>query len=392
MSTAQEFLSGRLTSISVNTKNLKKKKGNGFLRCPILTERCKKMEYKINPMAFAGIFPVPNTLVDDNIRLASVVQLKVLLYMLRHNGEADLCSEKISEALSIDKDDVNDAMIFWNERGLLVKDGQQVKAPVTAETYAEKEDKGGIPEPKPEPKKVADIPISRPTHEQIAVRLKESEEIAALFQEAQTALGKTVGYDGQSVLLMMHDSYGLPVEVILMAIEYAVSQKKTSYTSISRIGKRWSELEIDTLEGAMEYIEEHNIVDETWNKLRSMTEITNRNPTEKQRKYLTAWVKEYGYNEEIIYYAYEECIDRTGKMSMPYMDKIIRTWHEKGVKTVSDIQNERIKWEAEKEKRFAPKGKKEEKKKSDASYDIDAYMEKALNLNYVKNGGDNNGI
>ncbi len=349
------------------------------------------MEYKINPMAFTGIFPAPNALVDDNIRLASVVQLKVLLYMLRHNGESDLCSEKISEALSVDKDDVNDAMIFWNERGLLIKDGE-VKAPVTAEALSKKEVITEKTETEAETKKVADIPISRPTHEQIAVRLKESEEIAALFQEAQTALGKTVGYDGQSVLLMMHDSYGLPAEVILMAIEYAVSQKKTSYTAIARIGKRWSELEIDTLEGAMEYIEEHNIVDETWEKLRKNTEITNRNPTEKQRKYLTAWVKEYGYNDDIIYYAYEESIDRTGKMSMPYMDKIIRSWHEKGVKTVSDIQNERIKWEAEKEKRFASKDKKEEKKKSDASYDIDAYMEKALNLTYVKNGGEDNGI
>lgn len=343
------------------------------------------MEFKINPMAFTGIFPVPNTLVDDNIRLASVVQLKVLLYMLRHNGESDLSSEKISVALSVEKDDVNDAMIFWSERGILIKEADEIKPLVTAESIRNTQEESA---PKAEEKKVADIPISRPTHEQIAARLKECDEIAVLFQEAQTALGKTVGYDGQSVLLMMYDSYGLPVEVILMAIEYALSKKKTSYSNIARIGKRWSEMEIDTLEAAMEYIEEHNVVDETWQKLRDMTEITNRNPTEKQRKCLTAWVKEYGYNADIIYYAYEESIDRTGKMSIPYMDKIIRTWHEKGVRTVADIQNERIKWETQQKKRFAPKGKKEENAKSDASYDIDAYMEKSLNLKYVKNSAE----
>ena len=96
-------------------------------------------------------------------------------------------------------------------------------------------------------------------------------------------------------------------------------------------------------------------------------------------------VKEYGYDENIIYYAYEESIDRTGKMSMPYMDKIIRSWHEKGVKTVSDIQNERIKWETEKKKRFSKDKKKEDKPQGDASYDIDEYMKKSLNLQYVKN-------
>ena len=38
------------------------------------------MDYKINPIAFAsGIFPVPDVLGDENIRLASVVQLKVML-------------------------------------------------------------------------------------------------------------------------------------------------------------------------------------------------------------------------------------------------------------------------------------------------------------------------
>ena len=117
-------------------------------------------------------------------------------------------------------------------------------------------------------------------------------------------------------------------------------------------------MEIDTLEGAMQYIEEHNIVDETWAKLREETEITNRQPTEKQRKYMVAWVKEYGYDVDIIYCAYEESIDNTGKMSMPYMDKIIRSWHEKGVKTLSDIQNERVKWENEKQKRFSKPPKK----------------------------------
>ena len=67
------------------------------------------------------------------------------------------------------------------------------------------------------------------------------------------------------------------------------------------------------------------------------------------------------------------------------MDKIIRSWHDKGVKTLADIQNERAKWETEKKKRFSKDKKAEEKKENDASYDIDEYMKKSLNLQYVKN-------
>lgn len=341
------------------------------------------MEYKINPMAFAGIFPVPNSLVDENIRLASVVQLKVLLYILRHSNDGLAETEMIAEALSLEEDNVKDAMIFWAERGLLIKDGQlPVPSPVSEKKTEKKEEK---PEPVKEEKKVADVAISRPSYEDVAKRIKESDEVVVLLQEAQSVLGRTIGFDGQSVLVQMLDSYGLPPEVILMAIEYSLSLKKTGWANIGRVGKRWSEMEIDTLEGAMEYIEEHNIVDETWNKLREMTEISNRNPTEKQRKYMVAWVKEYGYDVNIIYSAYEESIDNTGKMSMPYMDKIIRSWHEKGVKTLSDIQNERVKWEAEKQSRFSKDKKKDDKPKGEASYDIDEYMKKSLNLQYIKN-------
>ncbi len=343
----------------------------------------KQMEYKINPMSFTGIFPVPNTLVDENIRLASVVQLKVLLYILRHSNDGMAETENIAEALSLEADDVKDAMIFWAERGILIKDGHAPTDAPAAEKKAEKKEERSVHVK--EEKRVAEIALSRPSYEDVSRRIKESDEVAVLLQEAQSVLGRTIGYDGQSVIIQMLDSFGLPPEVILMAIEYSLSLKKTGWTSIARIARRWSEMEIDTLEGAMQYIEEHNVVDETWNKLREMTEITNRQPTEKQRKYMVAWVKEYGYDVDIIYCAYEESIDNTGKMSMPYMDKIIRSWHEKGVKTLSDIHNERVKWENEKQKRFSKTPKKTEKTEGEASYDIDEYMKKSLNLQYIKN-------
>lgn len=345
------------------------------------------MDYKINPFAYKNIFAVPQQIVDDNIRLASVIQLKVILYMLRHSDK-ELSAEDISVALGYDKTDIEDAMIFWSERGLLIKDDSQAKPVMHIEAVTEvKIEKAEEPKPVAV-KKVSDIPISRPSYEQIAVRLQECREFSELFAEAQKALGKTIGYDGQSVLIMMHDSYGLPFEVILMAVEYSVSQKKTGFSSIAKVGKLWSENGIDTLEGAMEYIEEHNIVNETWNKLRSLTDITNRVPTEKQRKLLTCWIKEYGYDADMIYYAYEETINATGKFSLPYMDKIIRNWHEKGVKTPMDIQKEKARWA---EERQSKQTKKKPQNKNipallqdEPSYDIDAFTRKAIGLKYKK--------
>ena len=345
------------------------------------------MDYTLNPTAFmSGIFPVPDVLVDENIRLASVVQLKVILYILR-NGKQEISKEKISQALSIDLCDVSDAMVFWAERGLLLKQGEVPVAPaVTAKkeepvtnVHIKKDEKAPAKAPK---KVVADIPSSRPSHEQVAARCKESQELVHLFREAQLALGKTVGYEGQATLLMMHDTYGLPIEVILMAVEYAVSKNKTGFASIGRIGKAFSENEIFTIEAAEQYILEHDEINDLWNKLRALTEINNINPTEKQHRYLTCWAKEYGYDVNIIYQAYEESVNNTGKFNMPYMDKIIRTWHEHGVKTVMDIQRQRDEWEKSRDKRLGKNKKAPPKNavKGEASYDLDLFAKSALDL------------
>ena len=88
----------------------------------------------------------------------------------------------------------------------------------------------------------------------------------------------------------------------------------------------------------------------------------------------------------MIFYAYEECVDRTGKMSMPYMDKIITSWHKNGVKTPLDIAEERKRWQESQAKK-APKKEKEkpQHEQREASYDIDRFMQKSVDLVYDKN-------
>ena len=130
-----------------------------------------------------------------------------------------------------------DAMQYWVECGIVLADG---KAP---EIQAEPE--YAAPAKASTPVEItAEIGFVRPTAEQILKRTKESAEIQFMFNEAQKKLGRTIGYDGQSTLLMIHDSYGLPVEVLLMLIEYCVSIGKNSIAYISKAAKTWSEKEI----------------------------------------------------------------------------------------------------------------------------------------------------
>ncbi len=348
------------------------------------------MNYKTNPLAFTGIFAVPDVVVDENLRLASAVHFRTLLYLLRHGTNNSISVSEIAKATGNDEEDISDALIFWEERGLIIKDGCPPRPPVTAATFTTETAVQAVQETAPAPapvsvKKVEEIPVVKPNHEQVAARLQESEELRLLFAEAQNILGKTVGYDGQSTLIMMHDSYGLPVEVILMAIEYNKARGKTGFAAISKTGREWSELEIDSIEGAIEYIEEHNIVDETWRRLRSLTEITNKNPTQKQKRFLTVWTKEYGYNADMIYFAYEESVDNTGKASFEYMDKVLSSWHRNAVKTPQDIQREKMKWQQQKMKATPKKDTKQKPpgERREPTFDVSAFTSKAVGIKYT---------
>lgn len=151
-------------------------------------------------------------------------------------------------------------------------------------------------------KELPDIVPSRPTAAEIAQRAEESADIKFLLLETQNKLGRTIGYDGQCTLLMMHDTYGIPVEVILMIIEYAVSIGKSSFHYIASIGKDWGEREIDTIEKADEQISRLNSVNRVWASFAAMAGLSNSRPTQAQTKYIVTWNREWGFSTEMIFW------------------------------------------------------------------------------------------
>lgn len=342
------------------------------------------MEFKINPAVMGNMFALPSIIIDENLRLASAVQLKAILYLFRHQmmGENVTCQD-IADATGFDRDDIVDAMIFWQDRGITVKDTEET---IAFTPIVSKKDKA--PEPKAKKEKVKEekiievIPVTKPTHEQIAARCQECEEFRYLFEEAHLKLNKTIGYDGQATLIMLHDSYGLPIEVILMLIEYAKIKGKTGFAYLANLGRIWAENEIDTLEAAEAYIEEQTGIDSVWKEFKELSGVKNQNPTTKQRNYFNTWKKEYGFDVDMIFKAYEISVENTEKMSLQYMDKILKGWHDNGARTPMDA--DKLKAEFQNKKAKNKKEQKTEIHSERSSYDLDAFAKKAVGLKFGK--------
>lgn len=291
------------------------------------------MSYSVNPSIFKSIFAVPADIVDKHIRLANGDQLKVLLWILRNSPDnPDI--DRMCAALKIQKSDAEDYLQYWVLTGVL-SDGsgttaQNSQNPVFDTTGADtavKKFESSVSAP------------SKPSNAEIAARIDESPEIGFLFNETQAKLGKTIGYDGQCTLLLLHDHYGLPTEVLFMMIDYCVSIGKTNYSYLEAVGKDWGNREIDTLDKAAEQIAILRKANSIWSEFAKFAGISTPRPTVKQTEYLRRWSEEWKFGIDMISLAYEEMANHTGKLSFAYIEKVLANWHSKGFKTPADVEN-----------------------------------------------------
>lgn len=330
------------------------------------------MGIQVNPSVWSSVFAVPTAVTDEHLRRASGQQLKVLLYVLRHNGE-NPDDASIAQGTGLTKADASDALAYWFETGFLHRDGTEPgpveqKEPPQPAASVEKQQVNRAGE-ETKKKELLDVPDVLPTYDQVTARTMESPELQGLFNEAQIKLGKTIGYDTQAKLLMLMDSYGLPPEVILTIIEYSVSHGKRSMAYICKVGKNWAEDGIDTLEKAEERLKSLSEQEKLWKQFTAKIPVEKPHYTQKRMNYLRKWHDEFHQSLELICYGYEEMINNINKLNFNYLDKMLTNWHEKKLETPVDVMQDR--------KGVTPAGGNGSASRGKPSYDTNLFKKKA---------------
>lgn len=302
------------------------------------------MNYTVKKKIRGGVFEIPEIIADKHLKFASGEQIKVLLYVLRH-PEKSQSAHAIAKFLKMDEADVEDCLQYWVLTNILEDEETAAKekdiAPAKEKTEKPAEPIKFVPGQKKEPETVKSeekVEYTKPSQAEIAARLDESAEIRSLFSDLQSKLGKTIGYDGQATIICLYDHFGLPAQVIFMLVDYCVSIGKTGYSYIEKAGSSWAEQEIDTVEKAAKKIDSLNKINKLWNKFAIAYGFPNGKPTANQVKYISRWLDEFKMSFDMICLAYEETLERTGKISWSYTDKILANWHENGLKTPDDVE------------------------------------------------------
>ena len=275
--------------------------------------KVKYMSYSINLGAWNSVFAVPCSVVDDNLKLAGSVQLKVLLWVLRHAGEP-FETQDIADALGIDRADVGDAMLYWRENGLIAADGEALSPPYQTAPDGQAESSVPHPEAEKNPEKPRHI-LSRPQKpdsEFVAKRMEESKEIACLMQSAQKILGRLLSDGDLATILMIHDDYGLPCDVIVMLIQYAVSAGRSNMRYIEKVAIDWSDNDINTHEKAEARLNLLVENQKAWRSVEQAVGAPHRAPSKREEALAPVWMNEWKFSPEMICEAYDRTIDGAG--------------------------------------------------------------------------------
>ena len=331
------------------------------------------MEYKLNLGSWNSVFAVPSDIVDKHLKLAGAVQLKVLLWVLRHAGDG-FTVEDIASALMMQPADVRDSMLYWTETGVICIDSGMISPSEPTVTVTEKKEEAEKEEPvtsekaeekEPEKKRSGNVlskPV-KPDFKYLTKRMAENENIAFLMKTADEIFGRITSDNEKAVLLMILESFGLPEEVIIMLLRYTAEIGKCNIRYIEKTAMNWADDEINTVMLADQRIKQLTEGKNAAYRIQNILGTEKHSPTDKEIRSAQRWIQEWKFSDEMIRRAYEICIDSKTKYIPGYVDSILERWNNSGISTIEQVEAEKIK---------ASK-KKKNTEGYEATYDISAY-------------------
>ena len=232
-----------------------------------------------NKMAFQGTV-VSNAFIDTYMTAANGEYVKVFLYLLRHEGE-EVTVSAIADALDHTEADVKRALAYWEEAGLLEREGD-----------------GGRPESRQSAEKEAaaardvEIPEEGNSCDRME-RLSGDEEFTALLYAVQQYLGKTFTQIECEKFAFFYDGLKMSGDLLEYLAEYCAGGGHSSIRYIEKVALNWYQMGIHTREEARDYTMRYS---RDTSAVMKAFGITGRSPATAETEFMKRWFKEFGFD------------------------------------------------------------------------------------------------
>jgi len=181
------------------------------------------------------------------------------------------------------------------------------------------------------------------TLDEVKQELESGSVFSALVEETQKSLGKILSPDELLRLFGIYDSLKMEPEVILHLVTHCISESRArsngrmpSIRYIEKAAYTWEREGILTLDCAEDYIKRLEARRSIRGEIKDSLMIKNRELSETESRYVDNWIAQ-GFRAEAAAIAYDRTVFKTGKLAWNYMDKIMSSWHNKGLYTAEEI-------------------------------------------------------
>lgn len=279
--------------------------------------------YQWNPTAFSQVLALPAAVAEQHLKLAGPLQLKVLLWFASQGGTFDAAA--CAKAVGYSEADCADAMQYWVAAGLLSQDGAVVPAPTPAPVAAPV---SLPPAPTPRPRAV------KPQMKEVVATQKRSPQFANLLDTVSARLGKPLTHGDMETLLYLHDTAALPVEIIMMVVEYAAQGDHFSMRYIEKVALDWADRGLTTFEAANDHLCFLERGHEALLKVQTVCALPRPLSTSGNTMTLAEkWVFGWQTADDLLRYAYAVCVDSKGGFHAKYIDRVLENWRAQGITT-----------------------------------------------------------
>lgn len=179
----------------------------------------------------------------------------------------------------------------------------------------------------------------------VADRLEKSQEFRNLTDEVERKLDKKLTTPDIGTLLGLHDYLGLPADVIYLLVCHCVERVTARYgpgrrpgmKQIEKEGYAWARMGVDTQEEAAGYLKKYATRQGCLPPYMKALQLGDRPPAPSEEKYLIGW-QELGFSPEAVALAYDKTVLRCHELKWPYLNGILKRWHDNGTHTVEEIE------------------------------------------------------
>lgn len=291
-----------------------------------------------------GDTPIENIFINDFMPMADGTYVKVYLLGYKYANDKDenisVNNQTIAKHLNIPLTDVLSAWDFWESKGIIKKLPKEkeneydytvkflslkqllIRNNFQNSTVTNKDESYNNPF------------ICSPEE---LVEAKKNPHINNMFNEIRKVLSRYITPNEYKRIYEWMTNYNMSPDMIVRAFQYSVQNKnKRTLSYIEGIIKNWYDSDVTNIESLQEYYKSKDEKYYRYERIMKSLGFKNRYITEGEMKVIDKWFEDWGFSIEVILKACEN----TKNISNPnvnYIDKILESWHKKGISNVKDI-------------------------------------------------------